>query len=127
MAPSDIPNTAVTTHFGQFEFVKMPFGLCNTARTFQLFTDQILRGVPSAYTYIDGVLIASPTPEQHLDDLRNVFARLASHGIVIKPNKCLFGVITLIVIALPLSLRRFRQSVTFHNPSPSASYVDLSA
>ena len=29
---------------------------------------------------------------QHLDDLRTVFSRLASHGIVINPNKCLFGV-----------------------------------
>ena len=92
VAPADIPKTAVTTPFGLFEFVKMPFGLRNAAQTFQRFMDQVLRGVPAAYTYIDDVLIASPTPEQHLDDLRTVFARLASHGIVINPNKCLFGV-----------------------------------
>ena len=53
--------------------------------------DQVLRGIPSAYVYIDDVLIASPTPEQHIDDLRAVFSRLASHGVVINPNKCLFG------------------------------------
>ena len=70
----------------------MPFGLKNTAQTFQRFMDQVLRGVPSAYTYIDDVLIASATPEQHLQDLRSVFERLATHGIVINPNKCLFGV-----------------------------------
>ncbi len=92
VAPADIPKTAVTTPFGLFEFVKMPFGLRNAAQTFQRFMDQVLRGVPAAYAYIDDVLIASPTPEQHLDDLRTVFARLASHGIVINPNKCLFGV-----------------------------------
>ena len=92
VAPSDIPKTAVTTPFGLFEFVKMPFGLRNAAQTFQRFMDQVLRGVPSAYVYIDDVLIASPTPEQHLKDLRTVFERLSSHGIVINPNKCLFGV-----------------------------------
>ena len=90
--PSDIPKTAVTTPFGLFEFVKMPFGLRNAAQTFQRFMDQVLRGIPSAYAYIDDVLIASPTPEQHLEDLRTVFERLSTHGIVINPNKCTFGV-----------------------------------
>ena len=92
VAPEDIPKTAVTTPFGLFEFVKMPFGLRNAAQTFQRFIDQVLRGIPSAYAYIDDVLIASPNPEQHLIDLRTVLARLSNHGIVINPNKCLFGV-----------------------------------
>ena len=92
VAPADIPKTAVTTPFGLFEFVCMPFGLRNAAQTFQRFMDQVLRGVPSAYAYIDDVLIASATPEQHLQDLRSVFERLSSHGIVINPNKCLLGV-----------------------------------
>ena len=53
--------------------------------------DQVLRGVPAAYTYIDDVLIASPSPEQHLADLRIVFERLTTHSIVVNPNKCLFS------------------------------------
>ena len=91
VAPEDIPKTAVTTPFGLFEFVKMPFGLRNAAQTFQRFMDQVLHGIPSVYVYIDDVLIASPTPEQHLKDLSAVFTRLAAHGILINPNKCLFG------------------------------------
>ena len=47
--------------------------------------------IPSAYTYIDDVLIASATPE-YLQDLHSVFEQLATHGIVINPNKCLFSV-----------------------------------
>ena len=54
--------------------------------------DQVLRGVPSAYTYIDDVLIASSNPEQHLQDLQTVFDHLTMHVIVINPNKCLLGV-----------------------------------
>lgn len=92
VAPEDIPKTAVTTPFGLFEFVRMPFGLRNAAQTFQRFMDQVLRGLSSAYVYIDDVLIASSSPEQHLHDLRSVFQRLTARGIVINPNKCLFGV-----------------------------------
>ena len=89
VAPEDIPKTAVTTPFGLF--LKMPFGLRNAAQTFQRFMDQVLHGIPSVYVYIDDILIASPTPEQHLKDLSAVFTRLAAHGILINPNKCLFG------------------------------------
>eukprot|EP00731_Ephydatia_muelleri_P009751 Em0005g337a len=89
--PADVPKTAVTTPFGLFEFIRMPFGLKNAAQTFQRFMDQVLRGISSAYAYIDDVLIASHTQEQHLKDLRLVFERLAEHGILINPNKCLFG------------------------------------
>ena len=54
--------------------------------------DQVLRGVTSAYAYIDDVLVASSTPEQHLKDLQTVFEKLSAHGIIINPNKCIFGV-----------------------------------
>ena len=33
--PGDIPKTAITTPFGLFEFVRMPFGLRNSAQLFQ--------------------------------------------------------------------------------------------
>ena len=92
VSPSDITKTAVTTPFGLFEFMKMPFGLRNAAQTFQRFMDQVLHSVPSAYINIDDVLIASSNPEQHLQDLRTVFDRLTMYGIVINPNKCLLGV-----------------------------------
>ena len=91
VATEDIPKTAVTTPFGLFEFVRMPFGLRNAAQTFQHFMDQVLQGIPSVYVYIDDVLIASSTHEQHIQDLKAVFTRLSAHGILINPNKCQFA------------------------------------
>jgi hypothetical protein len=90
--PDDIHKTAVTTPFAFFEFLRMPFGLRNAAQTFQRFMDNVLRGIPFAYAYIDDVLIASTTPEEHLHHLRVVFERLTSYGIVVNLNKCVFGV-----------------------------------
>lgn len=59
--PSDVHKTAVTTPLGLFEFRCMPFGLRNTAQMFQCFMDQVIRGVPFCYVYIDDILIASVT------------------------------------------------------------------
>ena len=69
VASDNVPKTALTTSFGLFEFVRLPFGLRNAAQMFQNFIDEVLRGTTSAYAYIDDVLIASPTPEQHLQDV----------------------------------------------------------
>ena len=70
----------------------MPFGLRNAAQTFQHFMDQVLRGLDFCYTYIDDVLIASRTTEEHKVHLRLVFERFVSYGILINPAKCVLGV-----------------------------------
>ena len=90
--PADIPKTAITTPFGLFEFQRMPFGLRNTAQTFQRFMDQVLRGLEFCYVYIDDVLIASRTPEEHKVHLRLVLQRFVQYGILINPAKCVLGV-----------------------------------
>ena len=56
----------------------MPFGLRNAAQTFQRFIDKVLRGLHCTYAYVDDVLIASATPEKHLE-------------LIINPQKCIFG------------------------------------
>ena len=89
--PSDISKTAITTPFGLFEFVRMPFGLRNAAQTFQRFIDEVLRGLDFVYAYIDDVLIASTTAEEHLHHLRIIFQRFQDYGIVINPSKSEFG------------------------------------
>ena len=89
--PSDISKTAIITPFGLFEFQQMPFGLRNAAQTFQRFMDQVLRCLDFCYVYIDDVLIASNTPEEHKVHLRLVLQRFEQYGILINPAKCVFG------------------------------------
>ena len=93
--PADIPKTAVVTPFGLFEFVRMPFGLRNAAQTFQRFIDEVLRGLQFSYAYVDDVLIASATPEEHKQHLRLVLERFQKNGMVVNPSKCKLGVATL--------------------------------
>uniref|UniRef100_L7LZ63 RNA-directed DNA polymerase n=1 Tax=Rhipicephalus pulchellus TaxID=72859 RepID=L7LZ63_RHIPC len=95
VAPEDIPKTAITTPFGMFEFLRMPFGLRNAGQTFQRFMDGVVRGLDFCKVYLDDLLIASSTPEEHERHLRYVLQRLTENGIVINTAKCVFGVPTL--------------------------------
>ncbi|KMQ85849.1 gag-pol polyprotein [Lasius niger] len=88
---ADIPKTAIATPFGLFEFLYMPFGLRNAAQTFQRFINEVLHGLSYCYAYIDDILIASSTEEEHIAHLREVFSRLDAYGIKINPAKCVFG------------------------------------
>ena len=89
--PADVPKTAITTPFGLFEFLRMPFGLRNAAQTFQRFMDQVLRGLQFCYAYVDDILIASSNPDEHKQHLRLVLERLSEYGILVNPAKCVFG------------------------------------
>lgn len=67
----------------------MPFGLRNSAQTFQRFIHQVLRGLDYVYIYIDDILIVSETKEEHEKYLREVFERLHYFGLCI--DKCVFS------------------------------------
>ena len=71
--PVDIHKMVITTLFGLFEFLNMPFALCNAVQTFQHVIDQVLHGLPFTYTYIDNVLIASSSAEEHKEQLCSFF------------------------------------------------------
>lgn len=91
VAAADVPKTAVTTPFGLFEFLKMPFGLCNAAQTFQRLMDEVLRGLPFVFDYIDDILIASEDAASHKRHLHEVLQCLSHYGFRLNLDKCVFG------------------------------------
>ena len=92
MAESDIAKTAIITPFGLFEFLRMPFGLKNSAQAFQRLMDTVFQGISCVFVYLDDVLVASDSEQQHIEDLHTVFTRLKNFGLVIRLEKCVFGV-----------------------------------
>ena len=87
----DIAKTAIITPFGLYEFLRMPFGLKNSAQTFQRLMDSVCQGLDNVFVYLDDVLIASKDKTQHVADLKALFSRFKQHGLVINPSKCQFG------------------------------------
>jgi hypothetical protein len=64
VAAADIHKTAVIT-LGLFEFVRMPFGLKNAGMTFQRLMDHIFFKLPFCFVYLDDLLVASRSPNEH--------------------------------------------------------------
>ena len=89
--PDDVGKTAVITPFGLYVFPRCPFGLKNAGQDFQRLMDQILGDIPHTYVYLDDILIASSTLEEHLQDLERVFSILNQNGLVINRKKCVLG------------------------------------
>jgi len=91
MDPSSVPLTAVTTPFGLFEYLYMPFGLRNASATFQRHMDNILQGMTNALAYVDDIVVFSANEEEHRQHLLELFQRLNKNGMVINPTKSEFG------------------------------------
>ncbi len=90
--PASRQKSAFTTHGGLYDFVRMPFGLCNAPATFQRVMQVVLAGLEwkCCFAYLDDILVSSPTVEDHLEHLQLVFDRLRQAGLKLKPNKCFF-------------------------------------
>ncbi|XP_029652043.1 uncharacterized protein K02A2.6-like [Octopus sinensis] len=69
----------------------MSFGLRNATSTFQRFIDEVIRGLDFVFAYVDDILIASDTHENHLQHLSQLFQRLRDYGVRFNPDKCVFG------------------------------------
>ena len=71
----DIEKAAFTSKYGLWEFLLMPFGLCNTPATQQRFIEMVLSSLvwQCCFAYIDDILCYSSTFEQHLADLMKNF------------------------------------------------------
>ena len=77
---------------GVYEFLRMPFGLCNAPATFQRLMQNTLGELNLTYAliYLDDVIIFSKTEEEHLIRLRAVLERFRENGLKLKPSKCQF-------------------------------------
>jgi len=80
-----------TMHIGAYEPTVMYFGLTNSPATFQtmindLFRDLINQG--DTVTFINNILVATDTEEEHDELVEEVLKRLEENNLFVKPEKC---------------------------------------
>ncbi|UYV65430.1 hypothetical protein LAZ67_3004353 [Cordylochernes scorpioides] len=92
IAEEDKPKTAIITPFGRYEFNVMSFGLRNAPATFQRFIHEVLRGLDFTFPYLDDILVASETHEEHETHLKLVLDKLQNYGLRINIAKSILGV-----------------------------------
>ena len=92
VAEEDRHKTAFIAKYGLFEYLVMPFGLCNAPSTFQRCVGLIFRGIQWKYllVYLDDIIVMASNFDEHLDRLEEVFKRLSQAGLMMKPSKCEF-------------------------------------
>ena len=91
--PADCYKTAFVTPFGLFEWTRLPMGLNSAPGAFQLVMNKVLGGLiwNHVLVYVDDVLVFTPTFEQHLMILKEVFRRLKKADLKLRPSKCAFA------------------------------------
>ncbi|GBG88265.1 hypothetical protein CBR_g46831 [Chara braunii] len=91
--PEGQHKTAFQTRYGLYEFVVMPFGLCNAPGTFQHAMNRIFHDYLDKFVivYLDDILVFSKTVEEHVAHLDKVLSLLRQHKFKINGEKCEFG------------------------------------
>ena len=82
----DGDKTGFACELGLFQWKRMPFGLCNATTTFHRLMAQSLKSVTKkngnlVMCYVDDVVIATPTLEDHIKQLEEVFACMKRAGL----------------------------------------------
>ena len=92
MEESSIQKTAFRTNRGHFEFIVMPFGLCNAPGTFQRLMNKVFADNLGRYiaVYLDDILIFSRNLEEHWTHLRWALGRLRDAKLYGRLHKCEF-------------------------------------
>src|SRR4051812_37199159 len=89
---ANIPKTAFCTRYGYYEFLILPFGLCNAPAMFMTLMNNIFWPFLDRFVvvYVDDILIFSKDEEEHTMHLRQVLDVLRQHQLYGKLSKCMF-------------------------------------
>jgi hypothetical protein len=94
MKEEDKASTSFITPFGTYYFVRMPKGLKNVGSAFSRLTKKVLENQVgrNIFTYVDDIVVASKSKEDHLANLTETFANMRDARLQLNPEKCVFGV-----------------------------------
>ena len=92
MAQDSIEKTAFCTNIGQWEYLVMPFGLCNAPSTFQRLMNEVFKKELNSFilVYLDDILIYSRSMEEHWDHLKCALDKLRRANLYGRLHKCEF-------------------------------------
>ncbi|GBM43296.1 Retrovirus-related Pol polyprotein from transposon 297 [Araneus ventricosus] len=85
--------TSFVTHEGQYQFLKVPFGLCNSPAVFQRYINTIFRPLINdgiVLPYLDDIIILSSSFEEGIERVERVLSIASEYGLEINFNKSHF-------------------------------------
>lgn len=91
--PESVKYTSFVTPLGQFEFLRMPFGLKNAPSVFQRFVNKVFSDMvrdDKVIIYLDDIMIATVDKDEHFEILKEVLIRLVENNLELREHKCEF-------------------------------------
>ncbi|GBM35453.1 Retrovirus-related Pol polyprotein from transposon 297 [Araneus ventricosus] len=85
--------TSFVPHEGQYQFLKIPFGLCNSPAVFQRYINTIFRPLINdgiVLPYLDDIIILSSSFEEGIERVECVLSIASENGLEINFNKSHF-------------------------------------
>lgn len=100
IAKHDVWRIAFKTKHGLFEWLVMPFRLCNALATFMRVINDIFRPFLDDFVvvYLDDTLVFSRTWEDHVSHVKKVLNVLQKEKLYAKMSKCEFGKTSLVYL-----------------------------
>lgn len=92
VAKESVKYTSFVTPLGQYEWLRMPFGLRTAPPKFQRYINQIFDEFVRAgdMSIYDDIMIATETVSRHLEILEQVFRTLSENLLELRIDKCYF-------------------------------------
>ena len=93
MKEVDIPKTTFQTHEDHYEFLVMPFCLCNAPSTFQSLMNHLLKPYLRKFVlvFFDDILIYNLTQDKHIQHVDLILQLLWNHKLFVKLFNFSFG------------------------------------
>jgi len=91
MSDDSMEKTAFATPDGVYEFKRMPFGLKNSAASFNRLMRTVLGDMNGVGCFVDDICIYSNTWKEHVKLPGQVLYKLKHAGLTVRPSKCMIG------------------------------------
>jgi len=111
------PKTASVTHWGNYQFKGLPFGVSGVPASYQHLMVKVLRNTFSyALCYVDDILCMSDSPERHCEHLAEIFDRFHQAKLRLNPSKCKFALPKITYLGHMLSISGYQWMIRRYQP-----------
>lgn len=97
----------INTPYGSYSYTRVLEGLCVSPTSYMRYITLILSRIPNIFVYIDDILLATKTVEEHLEILELVMYRLQLFNVQLNPSKCHIGQQSVKYLGFQLSLNTY--------------------
>lgn len=112
MSEESIKYSSFVIPSGQYEYLRLPFGLTNAPRQFQRIMLKIFKDIPYVKVFLDDILIFSSSEEEHYNHIQETLFILAKNNVAIQTEKCSLFMNELTYLGIKLNSQGYKADLS---------------